>query len=82
MKNISNESIINEFPVQIKVAPGLVSIVNRLNDNIQKLVARARLANAEAWTRAYYQRRMQKQLDQDTINYVPLEMKLRMGFHR
>lgn len=82
MKNISNESIINEFPAQIKVAPGLVSIVNRLIDNIQNLVARARLANAEAWTRTYYQRRMQKQLDQDTINYVPLEMTLRMGFHR
>ncbi len=82
MKNISNESIINEFPAQIKVAPGLVSIVNRLIDNIQNLVARARLANAEDWTRTYYQRRMQKQLDQDTINYVPLEMTLRMGFHR
>jgi hypothetical protein len=82
MRDINKTYSISEFPTQLVIASRLISIVNRIIEGGQILIAREKKASAEARLNVYYKKRMQKQLHQDTINPMPLEMKLRMGFHR
>ena len=82
MRNISKDYSIFEFPTQLVIASKFTSIVDRIVEGGQILIARKKKANAEARLNVYYNNRLQKQQPQDSINQMPLEMKLRMGFHR
>ena len=82
MKSISKDYSISEFSTQLVVASKFTSMVNRIVEAGRILIARNKKAYAEAKLNVYYKNRLQKQQLQDSFNQMPLEMKLRMGFHR
>lgn len=82
MKNINEDYSISKIPTQVAVASRLDSIVTTLIQGVKFSITRIKQRSEQAKQQTYYQRRMQKQLQQDTTYQLPLEMKLRMGFHR
>jgi len=82
MRNINKDCSISEYPGQLVIASKLISIVNQIVEAGKALIARKKKASADARLNVYYKNRMKKQKHQNTINQMPLEMKLRMGFHR
>jgi hypothetical protein len=81
MKSISKDYSISEFPTQLAIASKFTSMVNRIVETGEIFIAQRKKASAEARLSVYYKNRLQKQ-QQDSIDQLPLEMKLRMGFHR
>ena len=82
MSNINNQYTISEYLISVEGAPKTASFLNSIIEGGQKFIAQTMQKSAEARLKTYYSRRLQKQLNQDTPEMVPMEMKLRMGFHR
>lgn len=82
MKNINEDYSISKFPTQVEVASKLNSNVTGFIEGVKNLFVGIKQQSEQAKRETYYQRRMQKQLQQDDTCQLPLEMKLRMGFHR
>ena len=82
MNNINKEYTINEYLTSVEVAPKTVLFFNSIIEGGQKIIAQTMQKREETKLKTYYSRRLQKQLNQDTPELVPMEMKLRMGFHR
>ena len=82
MNNINNQYTISEYLTSIEVAPKTVSFFNSVIEDGRKFIAQTMKKSAKVKLKTYYSRRLQNQLNQDTPEMVPMEMKLRMGFHR
>lgn len=83
MKSITKELVISGYPTHVEVASKMLSFGNELIEGMRNLIVRAKRKHAEARLNIYYKKRqMHRQLYQDPINQIPLDMKLRMGMFR